>query len=395
VRGRPLGKNIIVCSDGTGNTFGKNVSNVTRLVKLLAHHKEQVVVYDQGIGTSARRLKAVEDYRKSVSGQDALQILEGPRQWWFKPAGWPTIVLGLLGGWGLKANVRQMYCRLSTLYEGPDDKVFLFGFSRGAFTVRALAGLIYRCGLPGKTATDMEERFDKAWKLYKPPHKRQDDVAIRAFMSNGQRECPIHFLGLWDTVKSYGGLIPVMLPHLRHNPTVHIVRHALALDERRSWFDATTWGLLDLDSTKERIKPEDFDRQDIAEVWFRGCHSDIGGGDVEAVTGMIALRWMLGEAQAVDAELNDNGKSVLAADDPLEPEVHESLKGVWWVTENIPRGEINNFEEFPKRTCVYESTGRRTPDKLTRNGKVLIHPSVGSRHSILARVEYRPTNRGA
>jgi uncharacterized protein (DUF2235 family) len=167
----------------TGNTFGKNVSNVTRLVKLLAHHKEQVVVYDQGIGTSASRLKAVEDYRKSVCGQDALQILEGPREWWFKPAGWLTIVLGLLGGWGLKANVRQMYCRLSALYEGPDDKVFLFGFSRGAFTIRALAALIYRCGLPGKTATDMGERIDKAWKLYKPLHK--DNVAIRAFMSSG------------------------------------------------------------------------------------------------------------------------------------------------------------------------------------------------------------------
>ena len=304
-------------------------------------------------------------------------------------------MLGLFGGWGLKANVRQMYCLLSALYEGPDDKVFLFGFSRGAFTVRALAALIYRCGLPGKTATDKGKRFDKAWKLYKPPHKRQDDVAIRAFRSNGQRECPIHFLGLWDTVKSYGGLIPVMLPHLRHNPAVHIVRHALALDEHRSWFDATTWGLLDLDSAKDRIKPKDFEHQDIAEVWFRGCHSDIGGGDVEAVTGMIALRWMLGEAQAVGAKLNDNGKSVLAADDPLEPEVHESLRGLWWwVTENIPRKEINNFGEYPERTWVYESTGRRTPDKLTRNGKVLLHPSVGGRHSILARVEYRPTNRG-
>jgi hypothetical protein len=174
---------------------------------------------------------------------------------------------------------------------------------------------------------------------------------------------------------------------------VHIVRHALALDEHRSWFDAATWGLLDLDSTKKRIKPKDFEDQDIAEVWFRGCHSDIGGGDVEAVTGMIALRWMLGEAQAVGAKLNDNGKSVLAADDPLEPEVHESFRGLWWVTEIIPRKEINNFEEFPERTCVYESTGRRTPDKLTRKGKVLIHPSVGSRHSILVRVEYRPTNR--
>ena len=64
-----MGKNIIVCSDGTGNTFGKSVSNVTRLVKLLAHHEEQVVVYDQGIGTTARRLRAVEEYQKSICGK--------------------------------------------------------------------------------------------------------------------------------------------------------------------------------------------------------------------------------------------------------------------------------------------------------------------------------------
>src|SRR4029453_18858692 len=66
------------------------------------------------------------------------------------------------------------------------------------------------------------------------------------------RECRIRFLGLWDTVKSYGGLRRVMCAHLRHNPIVDTVRHALALDEQRGWFDATTWGRLDLAQEKNR-----------------------------------------------------------------------------------------------------------------------------------------------
>jgi|RhiMetStandDraft_8_1073273.scaffolds.fasta_scaffold26075_1 uncharacterized protein (DUF2235 family) len=167
-----MARNIVICSDGTGNTFDKGVSNVTRLVKLLAKSQEQIVIYDQGIGTNDRRLKAVQDYRESISCKASLIVLPGPKEWRFKPANCFTRLVGLLFGYGFKANVREMYQKLSQLYEGPDDKIYLFGFSRGAFTVRALAGLLFRCGLPGKNVAEDEKKFKacfaEAYDLFKP-----------------------------------------------------------------------------------------------------------------------------------------------------------------------------------------------------------------------------------
>jgi uncharacterized protein (DUF2235 family) len=394
-----MGRNIVLCSDGTGNTFDRSVSNVTRLVKLLAldNRAAQVVAYDQGIGTNARRHAAVTEYRETIRDRESLRVLDGPKEWRFQPAGWPVRLVGLVGGYGLKANVRELYHELTRLYDGPTDKILLFGFSRGAFTVRALAGLLYRCWLPGKKVTDFKACFEEAWRLYQP--HCEDEKEIGAFRKrSGGQQCPIHFLGLWDTVKSYGGLIPVSLPHLRHNPIVQTVRHALALNERRSWFNATTWGQLDSDEkgAKQRLKSEDlssYESQDIAEVWFRGCHSDVGGGDVEEVTARIALRWMLAEAAdpSVGLSLNEHGKAVLEGDDPQEPEIHESLRRLWWLTEFIPRKEIDNSGLYPVRKPAFGRTGTRNPDKLRRKGKVFVHTSVDDRQSIPPPVEPRQT----
>lgn len=395
-----MGKNIVICSDGTGNTFNTSVSNVTRLIKLLAldNRREQIVVYDQGIGTNSKRLKAIEDYRKSIPEETSLEILDGPQEWWFDPTGLPTRLLGLAVGYGFKANVREMYQKLSQLYEGPDDKIYLFGFSRGAFTVRALAGLLYRCGLPGKNVENFEDYFDEAYRLYTPIEKDCKEItAFRDKHSHMLRDCKIHFLGIWDTVKSYGGIYPIILPHLRHNPCVNIVRHALALNERRSWFNATTWGRLNLDdcgAAKRLTKTEldELKKQIIEEVWFRGCHSDIGGGDAEANTAKIALRWMLGEAAAAGVRLNSDGKMILKDDDAPGPvEIHGSLFGLWWVSEYLPRWEIDNSGKYPVRKFKWSRTGLRNPDNLTRNEKILLHTSVGNLHSISVPVEHRPT----
>jgi uncharacterized protein (DUF2235 family) len=317
-------KNVVICSDGTGNSFGRSVSNVARMIRLLDldDRHRQVVVYDQGIGTDARRWKEILAFRRTILDAEALHVFRGPHESWFGPAECLALVLGLAIGYGLAANVSQMYRKLAELWE-EGDRVFLFGFSRGAFTVRALAGLIYRCGLPRCGRADFERLFDRAWQLFVPMQPLEGQTEeFRAI--EGQRECPIHFLGVWDTVKSYGGLCPIMLPHLRHNPIVAHVRHALALDEERGWFDATTWGGLDLDRRLDcdgkyagpwsRLSPYvrgEMNKQDIEEVWFRGCHSDIGGGDKEAHTARIALRWMLGEAADAELRLNTEGVGLL------------------------------------------------------------------------------------
>src|SRR5262249_24569442 len=147
-------------------------------------------------------------------------------------------LLGLAIGWGIRKNVRRLYQELSELYKGPDDTIYLFGFSRGAFTVRALAGLIYRCGgLPGQDVTNFNRFFRRAYRLYKrrgkkPEQIKRNEEEIAEFRKTFRmRDCAIHFLGIWDTVKSYGGIWPIMLPALRHNPIVRTVRHALALNE--------------------------------------------------------------------------------------------------------------------------------------------------------------------
>ncbi len=378
-----MGKNIVICSDGTGNTFDKRMTSVTRMVKQhldLDHPDRQVVCYDQGVGTTALRKGEVSRAADSPGHGAALCILPAPAAGWFPPLTWVSRGRGLLFGFGLKENVRQMYCKLTQLYEGPGDQVFLFGFSRGAFTVRALAGLLHRCYLPSPGLGDIDERFERAWRLFQPMVADVD--AVRA-LRDDHRPCPVHFIGVWDTVKSYGGLIPVILPHLRHNPDVKHVRHALALDERRAWFKHTTWGQLDSDRDNamtrlnSRDKPK-YQAQDISEVWFSGCHSDVGSSN-------MALRWMLGEAANVQPPLllGESGISLLRVSDPRgTPEIHPSWTWAWRMVEKVPRREIDNSGVYPAKVSRWGSDGVRNPELSRRHGRVVVHSSVGDHHSI-------------
>jgi len=385
-----MGKNIVICSDGTGNTFEDRITNVTRLVQHLDldHPDQQVVCYDQGVGTAALRKEAVTRITASPEHGTALCILPGPAAERFPPSAWVSRGRGLLFGFGLKENVRQMYRKLAQQYEGPDDRVFLFGFSRGAFTVRALAGLLYRCHLPSRGQEDIDERFERAWRLFQPMVVADMDAVLA--MRNAHRPCPVHFMGIWDTVKSYGGLIPVILPHLRHNPDVLHVRHALALDERRAWFKPTTWGQLDMDREEAmtRLDPRDgpsYQAQDISEVWFTGCHSDVGGGD-------LALRWMLGEAASVQPPvlLGEAGLSLLRTADPaVTHKINPSWTFGWRMVEKIPRREIDNSAVYPKK--VWGSDGVRHPEVSRRHGCVTVHASVGNHHSIQGPIDVHGT----
>ncbi len=384
-----MGKNVVVCSDGTGNTYDSRVTNVTRLVKCLDldDPERQLVVYDQGVGTSAGRAG-------EVRGHDApaLRMLDAPIGRGLWPTGLVNRARGLLSGYGLKENLLQMYRVLADDLD-PSDRLFLFGFSRGAFTVRALAALLHRCHLAPPGSPDVDQRFELSWSLLQPMDADTDAVeALRA----ENRPAPVHFLGVWDTVKSYGGLTPVILPHLRHNPDVAHVRHALALDERRAWFKHTTWGQLDGDRehAMTRLDPGDagaFAAQDIGEVWFTGCHSDIGGGGEETSSTRITLRWMLSEASNVSPPLllGPNGSSLIRDGDPQEPPtITESFSTAWRVMEQIRRSEIDNSGVYPKRVRHRGSDGKRNPDLSRRGGVVTVHstarrPSIESPLSIV------------
>lgn len=385
-------KNIVVCSDGTGNTFAKEASNVSRLTKLLAlgRPEEQLVFYDQGIGTHPGLGRSVRSYAAAAEqSRCALQVLQEPR----RPAWMPQVLskmLGLAFGHGLRENVMQMYRALSQHWRS-GDKVFLIGFSRGAFTVRALAGLIYRCGLvrPEVAADDacFQRTLSTAFALYEP--HEEDTAAVAHFQHEFgvAQACDICFLGLWDTVKSYGGIWPTSLPHLRHNPIVHTVRHALALAEQRSWFVPTSWGGIDGESLERMgVKPDDRYRgQDVQEVWFRGCHCDVGGGDAETATAEVPLQWMLCEAMACGLLLDPSADGLLSKQFPAAAmAIHESLRCGWLLAEYVPRWELDNSARPPKRYFKIGRSGKRHIEQFSRGGKVHVHLSARQDYALRA-----------
>lgn len=292
-----MAKNIVICPDGTGNTFRSNLSNVVRLVKSLRldDRGRQIVFYDQGVGTKARDVQAAKSFAEE-RGRPGLQILSPPKT----SRVFPPLLTREFGrgfGYGLAENVAEMYGGLARWY-ADGDRLYLFGFSRGAFTVRVLAGVLHRCGLlqPGNL-----DRFRQAFGLYESHYQHIENPAelqrrraeVQCFKERYTvRTCDVRFLGLWDTVKSYGFIVPKSLPHLRHNPSVKTVRHALALDERRCYFQATSWGGVD---HPEYDDSRLGDSPDVQEVWFTGSHADVGGGYKASESGLARapFTWMV------------------------------------------------------------------------------------------------------
>ena len=311
-----MGKNIIVCCDGTGNQFGEQNSNVLKLyTTLLIQPEVQTAYYHPGVGTMGAR--------------NALSALG---KWW-------TRVRGLAFGYGLSDNIADAYQFLMKEYE-EGDRVYLFGFSRGAYTARALGGLLHMFGL---LRQGNEGLIPYALRLYKSRKKNKFELA-RGFKLIFSRPCAPHFLGLWDTVSSVGwvldpiGLKPGALPYTSQFPDVPIVRHAVSIDERRAFFRQNLIHL--------PLPPTE---QDLKQVWFAGVHSDVGGSYAELESGLakIALRWMIIEAAKAGLQLNEKKVNDILGADPHfaapspTAQMHNSLTFWWWL------GEI-----WPKRTMV-------------------------------------------
>jgi uncharacterized protein (DUF2235 family) len=258
-------KNIVICCDGTGNEFGDNNSNVVKFYSaMIINGLQQAGYYHPGVGTMGSPTA-----RNRVS-----------KAW--------SVLTGLAFGAGLVNNVADAYRYLMNTYEA-GDQVFLFGFSRGAYTARALAGVLHMFGLlcPGN-----EGLIPYITGLFA---KRTRDAAgmthtfaiATGFKDTFCRPCPLHFVGLWDTVSSVGWIWnPVRLPFTAQNPDMYNGRHAISIDERRCYFRDNLWG-------------PPLPNQDIKQVWFAGVHSDVGGSYPESGSGLskIALAWMLREAR--------------------------------------------------------------------------------------------------
>jgi uncharacterized protein (DUF2235 family) len=342
--------NVVLCCDGTGNKLDVATSNVVRLFSVArrdAPH-EQVVTYHPGIGTMPAKAALT-----SVSR-------------------WATRLAGSTAGYGLLDDVADLYAYLMrTVNEG--DRIFIFGFSRGAFTARVLAGLIHRCGVLKPEFTSL---IPYALDLYRP-HQPLDGVVAK-FVRLFSRRRRVHFLGLWDTVKAFGVIWPRSLPHLRFNPSVDVVRHALALEERRTMFAPTTWGGTDGDgrgtpagyvtpATPPRsVEPD----QDVKEVWFEGCHSDVGGGLPENWGSLYkhSLEWMVREAQDKRLLVDEEALQALLAEDAGH------------LAEIAPRLHLQN--QYPpawrRRPTLGLWRGRKLSD-AHRSGGLTVHASVADR----------------
>ncbi|MBS1994777.1 MAG: DUF2235 domain-containing protein [Cyanobacteria bacterium SZAS LIN-2] len=266
-------RRLVILADGTWNKpdqrdRGKrkptNVSKLARaIVPIDADGRSQIVYYHAGVGTH-----------------------------WSLSDHW----LGGGFGVGLVRNIIDLYLWLTYNY-ADGDEIFLFGFSRGAYSVRSLAGLIDRIGLLPK---DRAYYLPEAEALYRG---RAFDETISVFREKHHCRTPsITFIGVWDTVGALGVPIPLFNLLSRRRFQFHDVglgrsivhaRHALAIDERRKPFAPTLW-------TGE-IEPH----QTVEQRWFAGVHTNIGGGYEKDGLANVALHWMVQEATQVGLEVDE------------------------------------------------------------------------------------------
>jgi uncharacterized protein (DUF2235 family) len=251
-------RNIVICCDGTSNEFGALNTNVVKLFGILKKDdpEAQIVFYDPGVGTIASA-KVVTRLLKKI-----------------------TVLFGLAFGYGITKNIDDAYRFLMDNYRGDTDRVFLFGFSRGAYTARAIAGMLTTVGLLPKGS---DNHVQYAIKVYRrEPPMIQDD--FKTFFC---RDCVPYFVGVWDTVKSVGFFFPRRFPNTELNSQIPHGRQALSLDEKRGMFQPVPWEAAQKTGTQV---------QDIDQQWFVGDHCGVGGGWLETGLSDIALKWMVEEA---------------------------------------------------------------------------------------------------
>ena len=283
-------KNIVVFSDGTGQEGGKKYNtNVYKLFNMIEDRtKHQIAFYDRGLGTGFRK------------------------------------VTGNISGMGISKNIKECYKFIFENFNAK-DQIYLFGFSRGAATVRSLSGFIHLFGILPKSRPEL---IDQAYKIYKINNTEKREKEAKGFVAKHHTMwCKIKFIGVWDTVAALGipfktwdallGIVP-FCRHKFHNfllsPSVENAYHALAIDDERLTFHPLLW-----ESKKT-------DYQQIKQVWFSGVHTDIGGGYKEQELSDIPLIWMTRYAESHGLILYPKHNVMIKQD--IQGTMHDSLKGL-------------------------------------------------------------------
>jgi len=256
------GKNIVLCFDGTGDWAGDDTTNVMKIYDRL-DNVAQCTFYSGGVGTLGSPL-ALNPVQRTF-----LKLLD------------------LASATSIRDKVLEGYQFLIDNYEPaengrPESKIFMFGFSRGAFTARLLASLVHNFGLLTKEHRNLDSYLWQTISDFKSfDDFLRDAATIKRCFSDG-RDVKIYFLGLFDTVSSVGIFERFKVyPYTNKNPSVLNVRHAVSIDEQRNAF------------------PEllvDRDRNNVNEVWFPGVHRDVGGGASDHPGySNVTLNWMIAE----------------------------------------------------------------------------------------------------
>lgn len=350
-----MSRDLVILCDGTENGLLGGATNVLRLYQMLPRDGEQIVYYDSGVGTTP-----------------AVDTITTQAGRWMKKF---DSAVGL----SIRHHLLKAYRFLVTHYR-PGDRIWLFGFSRGAYTVRALAGALFTFGMLRPELLGLEdlmwEYFDRSRlqeaegkseakqksssKSTKARKKNFFEIATTFRKSFGRQDVPewghsphhrvkIHFCGVWDTVSAFGLIWDLKsLPNTANCPSLVHIRHALALDERRAMFRANLF------------RPRQTKRQPVnylktmKQVWFPGVHSDVGGGypEDDSELAKISLEWMLAEVDQLGLRIDPVARRRIMEGSeydgpPANPcgTMHESLQGGWHLAELSFMKRFDDFHE--------------------------------------------------
>jgi uncharacterized protein (DUF2235 family) len=356
----PHAKNIVICSDGTGNSAvkdrGTNVFKLFEAVDSHGHRRNpswapQVTYYDDGVGTENFK------YLRAFAGAT---------------------------GFGLSRNVKQLYLQLSRVYE-PGDRIYLFGFSRGAFTVRTLAGMIVSCGILNTRHADfpteaaLRKGIERVYSEYRkrcrtklaallrpdrdpgPSYSKRHCVKDPEFAPDGRVR--IRFVGVWDTVDAVG--LPLRIadvwndwvwrfkfPDRKLSPLVDKACHALAVDDERESFTPVLW-----DETEE---PDGR----IEQVWFAGAHSNVGGGYPRQGMSLVALDWMMNRAEEANLRFVKSERTYFDEHRNVDDKLYDPRAGAGtfyrWRPRDIERLCARNGAVVKVHASVFERIARAT-----------------------------------
>jgi uncharacterized protein (DUF2235 family) len=423
-------RNLVICCDGTNNQIAGPATNVRRLYSMLVRDEKQLTYYDSGVGTTP-----AADFLTSW-GRTLGKALDG--------------AIGL----SIRHHMLKAYRFLVTHYQ-PGDRIWLFGFSRGAYTARALAAALFSFGLLRPELLGLEdllwENFDRLRGASRTGTKKHDTTADADLSpddedqenDNDHEEKPtprkktkkkeepnffhtaakfrttfsrtddpswwtgthyrvrIHFCGVWDTVSAFGTFVDEKtLPYTSQCPSLVHVRHAMALDERRTMFRANLFKFQPKE-TKKTVKY----LESLKQVWFPGVHSDVGGGypQAESQLAKIALEWMIQQSEALGLRIDQrkrgeimNGEKKFVreygpAADPLA-DAHESLEGLWNAVELMCTRRFDG-QQNRERWFAPNLWRPRPVQNFDMNGVPIdpvLHQSVLTRME--GRKDYRPKN---